>query len=95
MERCNECKCSPCKCASRCSHILAPLAVLAIAVVILLGNLGVISAYVTSILWPILLGVAALFKILCCAKDAKMDRHCPPCRCDRCLAERGITPPRV
>jgi hypothetical protein len=68
MEKCQVCKCSPCNCSSRCSHILAPLAVLVLAIVVLLANLNVISAHLSSILWPILLGLAAIFKMCACKK---------------------------
>ncbi len=81
MERCDRCKCSPCRCSSKCSHILPPLAVLAIAIVILLGNLGIINSLYDQHIMAHLLGLAALLKMLCCAKDAKecktMDKHCP------------------
>lgn len=76
--------------------ILAPLGVIAIAIVILLGNLGIISAHLTSILWPVLLGLTGLLKMVDCRRHYEaMCRHCA-CRKDRTLVveKRDVFPPR-
>jgi len=92
MERCDACKCSPCRCEKKCCIALAPLGVLAIAIVILLGNLGIITAQLTSILWPILLGITAILKIIDCCCMMKKFAHCLHGRCDRCEREKDINP---
>ncbi|MDE2037707.1 MAG: hypothetical protein KGI69_00575 [Patescibacteria group bacterium] len=54
-------------CSCKCGHHkLMPIAVMLIALDILLANFGVYSWYVATIIWPILLIVAASGKLCKC-----------------------------
>lgn len=58
-----------CKCSH---HMVTPFLVIAIAIIVLLGNVGVLSSMWVGILWPICLGLIGCIKLLgskchCCS----------------------------
>lgn len=58
-----------CETGCRCGHhTIGAVAVILIGVAFLLQTFGVFSAYVTSIIWPILLIIAAAGKLCKCCK---------------------------
>ena len=62
-----------CKCSH---HMITPFLVIAIAVIVLLGNVGVLTSMWVGILWPICLGLIGCMK-LCSGKCS----CCSGCGC--------------
>lgn len=61
-----------CKCAH---HFMVPLLIVIVAVIVFLGNVSVLSASLTGILWPIALALIGLMKMCdkgckCCSKGS-------------------------
>lgn len=61
--------CDHCGCGCK-HHVVGPIAIILIGVAVLLETFGVLSAYATNVIWPILLIIAASGKLCrcCCRK---------------------------
>lgn len=63
----NTCDCVGCGGGCRC-HLVAPIAVILIGIAFLLETFNVLSSNTVSIVWPILLIIAASTKMCGCCK---------------------------
>ena len=79
MNALNKCKCL--------HHGIVPGLVVLLALVILLGNLNMLTAELTGILWPVALALIGLMKM--CANKCNC---CCSCGCTCCKKDQSCTP---